>query len=105
MNSVKWIGRILAGVAVLSAVGMIGACGGDDDDDNGSGSTTAACMVLCADTSSTCIEYPGLTEAQCQTTAESDCGAPAQEVVFMSGCGCPGFGDPGECIGVPIWAE
>ena len=96
------MGRFAAVLLLSGAVVAAVACGGDDDD-GGSKGGASACMVLCPGGISSCTD--GITEAQCQSSAQTDCGGPAEAVSYKSGCSCPGWGEADECTDVPDWAQ
>jgi hypothetical protein len=94
--------------ALLLSAALFGVFGCGSDDDGGGGATTqqvSACFAQCSDGLASCTSAPGLTQASCQSTAESDCGGPPAQVVLQAGCECPGFGDPNECKTPPSWYQ
>lgn len=109
MKTRRWMNSSVAVLGLSVGLGLVVACGDEDDDDGASsGGTVAACMVLCDSVTgeSTCTDAAeGMTQADCDAIAVTDCGGPAETVLFRAGCSCPGWGEADECTGVPDWAE
>ena len=61
----------------------------------------SSCFVQCGGMTS-CMSGP-MTEADCTSQAESDCGGPPDQIEFIAGCECPGWDEPGECTNPPSW--
>jgi hypothetical protein len=100
--------RIAKGiVSALLLTGMLFpmACGSDDDDGGAQSATENSCFWDCGDGLPVCTSNVGLTQAQCESEAESDCGAAPAQIALQAGCGCPGFDEPGECTNPPSWAQ
>jgi hypothetical protein len=95
--------RLLTAAALMVFALVPPACGGDDDD-NSSGAENS-CFVQCSGGLASCMSSPGLTQAECTATAEDDCGGAPMQVVVQTGCGCPGFDEPGECTSPPDWYQ
>jgi hypothetical protein len=93
---------LIGGVLVVCAALFVGACGSDDEEKPAS---VSACFVQCSDGLVSCLSGPGLTEANCSSNGESDCGGAPMATVLQSGCSCPGDGEADECKSPPAWYD